>query len=380
MPDKLSPGSDRLIGRTLGGYRITDRLGGGGMGVVYEAEQLSLDRRVAVKVLRPEMTRDPQFVERFRREARATARLKHPCIVQIYDVGEQENVYFYSMELVEGVSLSQLLREQGKMDILQSMHMVEQVCGALEHARQAGIVHRDVKPSNILIESDGRVKLADLGLARAMAGTTTMTATGAILGTPHYISPEQCQSPGDVDTRTDIYSLGVTWFHALAGKPPFDGDTPLQVIAKQCHSPLPPLKDTRPDAPETLVHIIEKMTEKSPENRYQTPQQVTDAIVTCRGGTPAPQVNLTLGDMANASTQLVQQAELEETRTLRGRLIRWTGAGVTAFFALRYVQHRFETPEWGFLILSGMYLSVRWVCRRIIRFFGRFRRKKRDAD
>jgi len=349
------------------------------MGVVYEAEQLSLGRRVAVKVLRPEMTRDPQFVERFRREARATACLKHPSIVQIYDVGEDEDTYFYSMELVEGSSLSALLRQHGKMDLQQSLNMVEQVCGALEHAREVGIVHRDVKPSNILLEPGGHTKLADLGLARAMAGTTTMTATGTILGTPHYISPEQCQSPGDVDTRTDIYSLGVTWFHALAGKPPFDGDTPLQVIAKQCHSPLPSLKLNRSDTPDGLVQIIEKMTQKRPEDRYQTPLEVKHAIMACRQATPELQVTPPPIEIANASTQLIPAAEMQDTSSWRGRVLRWTGAGVTALFAYHYLQVNFSTVHWIILFLIGMFLFARWTLRRVSRLFRRLLGRKDEA-
>lgn len=379
MPDNPLPGTDGLIGRTLGGYKIRNRLGGGGMGMVYEAEQLSLGRRVAVKVLRPEMTRDPDFVERFRREARATARLKHPSIVQIYDVGEEEDIYFYSMELVEGTSLSGLLRQHGKMGLQQSLHMVDQICGALEHARQVGIVHRDVKPSNILIESSGQVKLADLGLARAMAGTSTMTATGTILGTPHYISPEQCQTPGEVDTRTDIYSLGVTWFHALAGKPPFDGDTPLQVIAKQCHSPLPSLQQTRPDAPDSLVQIIEKMTRKEVESRYQTPLEVKQAILTCRRSTPTLQMDEAGLEIANASTRLMDAPEMQETSSWKGRAIRWAGAGATAVFAYHYLQRNFSTVHWVVITLIGMFLFARWTLRRIARFIGRLWRKRPGA-
>jgi len=275
---------DALIGKTLGGYRVIRKLGHGGMGVVYEAQQESLQRRVAVKVLRPEMSNDKAFVERFHREALAAARLRHPNIVQIYDIGDEGGIPFFSMELVDGMSLDDLLTARGPMSVDHSAKLIKQVAGALEHARRAGIVHRDIKPSNILLDRMGLAKIVDLGLAKALEAAAVHTQTSVILGTPHYMAPEQSESTHDVDTRADIYSLGITWYHALVGKPPFQGRTPVQIIMRHHTDPLPPLGEARGDVPESISRIIMRMAAKRPEDRYQTPSQVVRAIRNFQAG------------------------------------------------------------------------------------------------
>ena len=269
---------DDLIGRVLGGYRIIRCLGRGGMGIVFEARQENLGRKVALKVLPPDLARDKEFIARFRQEAMAAAALKHPGIVPIYDVGQDDGYEFYSMELVEGQSLADYLQEHGRMPPDRSVKMVGQVAAALEHARRANIVHRDIKPSNILIEKSGRVRIVDLGLAKAAVGTSVRTRSTMLMGTPHYMSPEQFNNPRDVDTRADIYSLGITWYHTLTGTRPFRGDTPLELMNLHCNAPLPPLDEVCPETPADVTAIIEKMTAKKVEHRFQTPRDLMRAL------------------------------------------------------------------------------------------------------
>ncbi|MCK4283341.1 MAG: serine/threonine protein kinase [Candidatus Brocadiae bacterium] len=284
---KLPSSKDPLLGKTLGGYRIIRCLGEGGMAVVYEAEQRSLRRRIALKVLPLDLARDTQFVARFRQEALAVAALKHPGIVQIYDVGEDGGYHFFSMELVDGLSLEDYVRRHGRMDVPTSLLMIRQAATALEHARQAGIVHRDIKPSNILLDRQGQAKIADLGLAKAAMDVGVRTRTRALLGTPHYMAPEQSDRATEVDTRADIYSLGVTWYHALAGEPPFDGQTPIEIIMQHHETPLPSLSAVCPDVPASVERVIEKMTAKAPADRYQTPAEVVAAVIACSREMPA---------------------------------------------------------------------------------------------
>ncbi len=275
------------MGKTLGGYRIIRCLGEGGMAVVYEAEQRSLRRRIALKVLPLDLARDTQFVARFRQEALAVAALKHPGIVQIYDVGEDGGYHFFSMELVDGLSLEDYLRRHGRMDVPTSLLMIRQAATALEHARQAGIVHRDIKPSNILLDRQGQAKIADLGLAKAAMDVGVRTRTRALLGTPHYMAPEQSDRATEVDTRADIYSLGVTWYHVLAGQPPFDGQTPIEIIMQHHETPLPSLSAVCPDVPAGVERVVRKMVAKRPADRYQTPAEVVAAVIACSREMPS---------------------------------------------------------------------------------------------
>jgi len=342
---------DQLTGRTLGGYRIIRRLGRGGMGAVYEALQESLGRHVALKVLPAALAQDRDFVARFQREAMAAAALKHPGIVQIYDVGEDQGFHFYSMELVEGLSMARYMKERGRVDIPKSAAMIAQVASALEHARKAGIVHRDVKPSNILIERTGRARIVDLGLAKAKLGSSITTRTGIVLGTPHYMAPEQFESPAEVDTRADIYALGITWYHALAGKPPFEGDTPMQICLQHCGTPLPPLTEVRPDVPEQVEKIIVKMTEKRPEDRYQTPAQVVAAIKhyrsTLTGVSAGGPSSGTATQRAQAARAGVQRLGRSLWEKLRRSPLLWSAAAAVLLAAGGLVWVALKLPQGG---------------------------------
>lgn len=219
-----------LTGRTLGGFRVLGKLGAGGMAAVYRAHEAALDRVVALKVIHPHLAQQPEIVARFEREARAAAQLTHPNIVQIYMVGEEGDLPFFSMEYVNGKTLQSVIETEGFLTARRAVPILRQAAEALAAAHEAGIVHRDIKPSNILLDSAGRVKVTDFGIAQ-VATESRLTQTGMLLGTPGYISPEQCLGE-PLDARTDIYALGVTMYETLAGHMPFQADTPAALVLK----------------------------------------------------------------------------------------------------------------------------------------------------
>jgi serine/threonine-protein kinase len=259
-----------LTGRQLGDYRLLRRLGRGGMAEVYLAEQASLGRKVAVKVLRSTLAGDASYVRRFLHEAQAAASLVHGNIVQIHEVGCIDGVHFIAQEYVEGLNLKQLLARQGALNAAATVRVIRGVAGALQKAGAAKITHRDIKPENIMLARSGDVKVADFGLARVEqhGQSLNLTQVGVTMGTPLYMSPEQVEGR-PVDTRSDIYSLGVTCFHVLAGQPPFNGDTPLNIAVQHLHTEPPRLEDLRSDLPGGLCRIVHKMMQKRPEQRYQ---------------------------------------------------------------------------------------------------------------
>lgn len=278
-----------LIGRRLGDYQVMRKLGRGGMADVYAARQLSLGRDVAFKVLRSEYARDKDYVERFRREARAAAKLNHPNIVQVYDVGSVDSVFYIAQELIDGGNLRERLEEHGAIGSEEAIEMLVGVASALELAAESGITHRDIKPENIMRSSRGAVKVADFGLARIQTDMsmtqTSLTQAGLTLGTPRYMSPEQVQGHA-VDARSDLYSLGVTMYHLLAGRPPFEADDPLALALMQLQETPQPLDrarrtraaDGQPDLPEWLIAVVSRLMNKSPQDRFQTPSELLDAV------------------------------------------------------------------------------------------------------
>jgi len=271
------PSGDDLAGRSLGGYRLLRRLGSGAMAHVYLAEQQSLGRQVAVKVLRPETTRHRGAVERFAQEARAAAALVHGNIVQIHEVACIDGVHFLVEEYVAGPSLKAWLAVRGPLDARQGLAVLAQVGSALARSAQQGIVHRDIKPENLLVTRAGEVKVADFGLARVLASDVELTQDGMTLGTPLYMSPEQGQG-STVDARSDLYSLGATVYHLLVGHPPFTGPTPVSVVMAHIHEPLLPLATLRPDLPAGLCGIVERLLAKAPAERYETPTDMLHAV------------------------------------------------------------------------------------------------------
>ena len=275
-----------LTGRTLGDYQILRRLGVGGMGQVYLARQLSLKREVALKLLRDELNKNQTALLRFQAEAEAVAKLNHPNIVHIHQMGEAEGLRFMALEYVEGRNLRDHLARKGPPDLPVTLSIIRQVVLAIQQAHEQGIVHRDIKPENILVTRKVEVKVTDFGLSRYFAGETpalNLTQSGVTLGTPLYMSPEQVQGHA-VDHRSDIYSLGVTCYHLLAGEPPFRGATAFDVALKHVQDQPQPLGELCPDLPADLCGMVHKMMAKSPDDRYSSAREILRDISKIRDG------------------------------------------------------------------------------------------------
>jgi serine/threonine-protein kinase len=256
-----------LTNQTIAGYSILHRLGVGGMSEVYLAFQQSLHRHVALKVLRADFVGSDEHELRFLQEARAAASLIHPNIVQVYDVGKFDSIHYIAQEYVPGSNLSSFIQRRGSLPLNESVSILWQATAALQKAASIGLVHRDIKPDNLLLTPDGEVKVADFGLARARNQNQNLTAVGVALGTPLYMSPEQVQGLS-VDSRSDLYSLGATAYHMLAGRPPFFGDTPIALAMQHVQAEPVSLKQLRPDLPDELVEIVHRLLRKTPEERY----------------------------------------------------------------------------------------------------------------
>ncbi|MGN0355912.1 MAG: Stk1 family PASTA domain-containing Ser/Thr kinase [Muricoprocola sp.] len=253
-----------------GRYEIVGRIGSGGMADVYKAKDHKLNRFVAVKVLKPEFRDDKAFITKFRAEAQAAAGLTHPNIVNIYDVGEEKGIYFIVMELVEGITLKEYIAKKGKLAVREATSIAIQVSQGLEAAHNNGIVHRDIKPQNIIISTDGKVKVTDFGIARA---TNSNTISTTVMGSVHYSSPEQARG-GYSDAKSDIYSLGITMYEMLTGRVPFDGDTTVAIAIKHLQEEMVPPSVYVQDLPRSIVQIINKCTQKSSDRRYANMEEV----------------------------------------------------------------------------------------------------------
>ena len=268
-------------------YEIQQRIGRGGMADVFLARDLLLDRLVAIKVLFPEFATDPNFVERFRREAQSAANLTHPNIVAVYDWGKYANTYFMAMEYVQGRTLADILRANGHVNSVQAAEIANEVAAALGNAHSAGVVHRDIKPANILIGANGQVKVADFGIARAMNAPTenNLTQVGSVMGTATYFSPEQAQG-AQPDPRSDLYSLGIVLYEMVAGKPPFTGENPVSIAYKQVHDLPQPLNQIVADVPRPFEAIVAKLLAKDPSLRYATADSLREDLRRYRSGEP----------------------------------------------------------------------------------------------
>jgi len=272
-------------GTAIGRYEIIEPLGQGGMATVYKARQPSLERVVALKVIRPGFSDDPEFLERFKREARAVARLDHPNVVQVYDFDQVDGRAFLAMQYLEGGTLrdrvAQLAQERRLLPQAEVARIVEQVASALAYGHGLGVVHRDVKPANIMLTRDGRAVVTDFGIAR-MLGGTQLTATGVGIGTPEYMSPEQGQGTA-LDARSDEYSLGVVVYELLTGSLPFTGDTPFAVVLKHVRDPLPPARQLNPAVNADTEAVLAKALAKDPSARYLGVVELADALRSALG-------------------------------------------------------------------------------------------------
>jgi serine/threonine protein kinase len=273
-----------LIGKTVGHYQILEELGRGGMAVVYRAWQPSLQRHIALKVLPEYFRHDPDLLARFQREARAAAQLEHPNIVHIYDTGIADGLPYIAMEYLQGGSLQERLA-RGAMPPAEALGLLEQVASALDHAHARGLIHRDVKPANILFTADGRPKVADFGIARATEGTR-LTRTGTVMGTPEYMAPEQAEGQS-VDHRADLYALGVILYQMLTGQAPFHGTTPHATLHAVIYEPPPPPRQLNPSLSQSMESVILKALSKRPEERFQRGAALVSALRSALAG-PAP--------------------------------------------------------------------------------------------
>jgi eukaryotic-like serine/threonine-protein kinase len=267
-----------LVGKKLKDFYVMRRLGRGAMAEVYLAQQLSLGRQVALKVLNAELARDPNYVRRFHHEARAAAALVHAGIVQIYEVGQEDGVHFIAQEYVAGRNLGEVIRSHGSLEPPLVLDILRQVAAALSKASSEGIVHRDIKPENIMLAASGEVKVADFGLARVAGdGGANLTQVGVTMGTPLYMSPEQIEGR-QIDSRSDIYSLGVSAYHMLSGEPPFGGDSPLSVAVQHLNNAATPLAVRQPNVPPPLTGAVERMMAKKPADRFSDPAALLESL------------------------------------------------------------------------------------------------------
>ncbi len=261
---------ESLVGRMLGKYELTAMIGGGGMATVYKAHHPGLDQEVAVKILHPFLSTDPSFVDRFRREARAVAALRHPNIVRVLDFDHEDHLYYMVMEYIGGPTLSTVLsgrKNAGGLSLPDIGRIFTPLCSAIDYAASRGMVHRDIKPANIIMSEEGEPIVTDYGIAK-MIGSTSLTSPGTVVGSAHYMSPEQAQGQ-DCDVRSDLYSLGIVLFECLAGVVPFEGDTTVTVLVKHISAPVPSIRALRPNLPPAIEPMLARALAKPPQDRYE---------------------------------------------------------------------------------------------------------------
>ena len=267
-------GSKILAGR----YELIEKIGDGGMAVVYKAKDRLLNRFVAIKILKPEFIKDPKFIDSFRRESQAAAGLSHPNIVSVFDVGKEGNIYYIVMEVLEGDTLSDIIRREGHLSEMRAIDIAKQIAQALSSAHKKNIIHRDVKPHNILMSEDGTAKIADFGIAKAVNSGTIVNNTSTVMGSVHYLSPEQARG-GYVDARSDIYSLGIVLYEMLTGNVPFDGDNPVSVAMMHMNEAVPPPSRINPSVSPALDKVVLKATAKHQPDRYKSADEMYEALV-----------------------------------------------------------------------------------------------------
>ena len=334
-------------------YELQQRIGRGGMADVFLARDLLLDRPVAIKVLFPEFAVDPNFVERFRREAQAAANLNHPNIVGVYDWGKYANTYFMAMEYVQGRTLADILKANGHVTSTQAAEIAGEVAAALGFAHRNGVVHRDIKPANILIGANGQVKVADFGIARAMNSPTenSLTQAGSVMGTATYFSPEQAQG-AQPDPRSDLYSLGIVLYEMVSGRPPFNGENPVSIAYKQVHENPQPLNQLVADVPKPFEAIVAKLLAKKPEVRYQTAEAVRDDLRRYRNGEPVQ----ALASVAGAGAAAAAAAAAYSATTAMPRTATLPPTGVTGNNPRTAMQA--QQPEPPHKDRTGLYVVV----------------------
>jgi serine/threonine protein kinase len=331
-PDPTEELKERLARTLAGRYEIIRLLGKGGMAVVFLAQDLVLEREVAIKVLPPGISQDTKLIPRFQQEAKTAAKLDHPNIIPIYRVESEAGLNYFVMKFVNGRALDQVL-DDGPLSVPQARRVLREAALALGHAHQRKIVHRDVKPANIMLEGDGRVVLTDFGISKAAQGSSHLTGTGAIIGTPHYMAPEQAKGL-EVDGRADQYALGIVGHQLLTGKVPFDG-TAHSILYKQVFEPPPPVIEVRPDTPRDLSRALERALSKEPEHRFPTMEDFAAAV---SGDSPVSTTVVSAPVKTATRSRTRVSAKPVPTDTNRPMLVAFTvaaiGIGVAAWLGL----------------------------------------------
>jgi len=305
-------------GQKIPGYKILGKLGSGAMATVYKAKQLSLDRTVAIKKLPEKFSSNPQFIERFFAEGRSAAQLNHPNIVQAFDVGNEGDIYYFVMELVDGWTVHDDIVKHKRYTEEEALEVIIQVAEALEHAHQRGLIHRDVKPKNIMIAKEGIVKLADMGLARGMTDVEAAQAEkGKAFGTPYYISPEQIRGEMEIGPPADIYSLGATMYHMVTGSVPFEAKSPSEVMRKHLKADLVPPDHVNAKLSAGVSEVIEMMMAKKVANRYQNCSDLLLDLRAVSNGEPPPIAHKDAGDLSDlAEVEAAVQTPIPEDRSV----------------------------------------------------------------
>src|SRR5215471_13098515 len=316
---------DPLLGQTLAAkYRIEKLIKRGGMGAVYEGTHVLIDKTVAVKVLRPALALDDDVVRRFSREAKAASRISHPHAVSVTDFGESENgVVFLVMEYLDGRTLKEIIKSEGPMQLARVVEILRQVAGALDAAHEQGVVHRDLKSDNIMLSKHNGgewAKVLDFGIAKIQqsdSGDADITAANLVIGTPQYMSPEQCSQSGAIDSRSDIYSLGIILYEMLSAELPFTGDSPTVIMMKQVQDPPPSLQDIRPEIPASVSQIILKALAKQPADRFQTAAELSDALSGSGRAVTVAELVAAAAPVTNVALPMVDDAD--EATLIRAR-------------------------------------------------------------
>ena len=259
-------------------YEVIRSIGEGGMANVYLGYDTILDRNVAIKVLRGDLSNDEKFVRRFQREALSASSLAHPNIVEMYDVGEDDGTYYIVMEFVDGKTLKQLLKKRGTLTLSEAIDIMSQLTDGMAHAHDSYIIHRDLKPQNIMIKDDGQIKITDFGIAMAL-NSTQLTQTNSVMGSVHYLPPEQASGKG-CTIKSDIYSMGIIFYELLTGNLPFRGDNAVEIALKHMREPLPSLREENPAIPQSIENIIRRATAKNPKNRYESARSMHEDLLT----------------------------------------------------------------------------------------------------
>ena len=326
--------------RQIPGYQLLEKLGEGAMARVFKARQISLDRIVAIKVLPQRYMSDAQFIDRFYAEGRAAAKLNHPNIVQAFDVGQAGDFHYFVMEYVEGDTVYDRLQQSGRYEETEALKIITQIAEALNHAHEKGFIHRDVKPKNIMITTEGVAKLADMGLARQATDTEAAEAeSGRAYGTPYYISPEQIRGEVDVDARADIYSLGATYYHMLTGRVPFDGPNPSAVMRRHLRQSLVPPDHVNAKLSSGVSAIIEMMMAKDRDERYASTGDLLDDLRAVGEGGPPLQArrNFDFRDLVRLEGSMgpeILNPARQPTPTLTEQPVFWVAAGSLIFNAI----------------------------------------------